>query len=104
MKNANKLLVLTLLANIPIACVIFFILSGNSKFTAQVNVNGKEKVSYSNKSLVEQHYDKYVLLVEADKPEFLTKVYDDLRYEKEDNLLPHLRDFIIKVKVSQFGK
>lgn len=100
----RKLLILTVLANIPVALVLLFLITGKTKFSTQVSVNGKEKVFYSNKPLVEQHYDRYVQLADMEKPEFLTKVYDDLRYTEEGSLSPHLRDFVIKVKVSQFGK
>lgn len=110
MKNVNtpktrKLILLAvILANIPVALVVFFMLFGNTKFSAQVNVDGKESAFYSNKSLVEQHYDRYVQLPERDREAFLAKVYEDIRYEDELRFIPYLRDFIIKVKISQFGK
>lgn len=49
---------------------------------------------------------KYALAYESavDKEEYLTRIYDDVK-SIDENSLPHdLLAFVIKVKVSQFGK
>lgn len=49
---------------------------------------------------------KYVLAYESvvDKEEYLTRIYDDVKSIDESSLPPDLLAFVIKVKVSQFGK
>lgn len=40
----------------------------------------------------------------VDKEEYLTRIYDDVKSIDENSLPPDLMSFVIKVKVSQFGK
>ena len=49
---------------------------------------------------------KYALAYESavDKEEYLTRIYDDVKSIDERSLPPELMAFVIKVKVSQFGK
>lgn len=50
--------------------------------------------------------EKYALAYESalDKDKFLVGVYDEIKTVEEKNLPPHLRNFVIKVKASQFCK
>lgn len=50
--------------------------------------------------------EKYVLAYTSslDKEKFLASVYNEIKTVEEKNLPPHLRDFVIKVKTSQFCK
>lgn len=49
---------------------------------------------------------KYALAYKTagDKEEYLTRIYDDVKSIDENSLPPDLMAFVIKVKVSQFGK
>lgn len=49
---------------------------------------------------------KYALAYESavDKEEYMTRIYDDVKSIDENSLPPDLLAFVIKVKVSQFGK
>lgn len=39
-----------------------------------------------------------------DKEKYMADIYNDVRHVDESRLPPHLQRFIIRVKVSQFGK
>jgi hypothetical protein len=83
-----KLATLCVLANLPVLLAI-----------ALISREPSQKEIFDRVS-------KYALAYESavDKEEYLTRIYDDVKSIDENSLPPDLLAFVIKVKVSQFGK
>ena len=65
---------------------------------------GLEQSLAAEAEMVAQKLQQFNTLVEKDKELFLTSVYADVKSIDETMLPVPLRDFVIRVKVSQFGK
>jgi hypothetical protein len=89
MATSTKLAIISVLANLPLLMAIAFMLSCKP---SQQEIFDR----VSNYALA---YDKAV-----DKEQYLETIYDEVK-DIDEGVLPHnLKVFVIKVKVSQFGK
>jgi hypothetical protein len=89
MTNNFKLLILSLMVNVPILMAVTFALS-------------REPTQQE----IFDRISKYALAYERadDKEEYLTKIYNEVKDVDELELPRELQTFVIKVKVSQFCK